>query len=617
MKKRLALLIAVVLMLTFVFAACNGGKMDTPKNVAVNGSTLVWDNVESASSYKVSVDGTEFESRTNSYSLSGLTELKTYQLKVKAVGSGKKSDSDWSSAVAYTVSTAPVESLTAEEGARKVTEALLGLVNDIASATEKYSFEFSMTIDSTVNFDGIGMSPAATIEFKGALDFTNYSKSEASLVVTLDVPATISSAIGMEVPEKIEIYLKDSVLSIAFDESEIETVDISDDIPEGSGNPIGGMIETYFPNGLTYDALAAFVEGYMAELAEEEGIEDISMDALLEMLKEVATEEDGMSAIMMGALIEVLEIENLITMTQQDSVLTSKFDFAALSSIFAKAGLSLSEYINAYEPDMGVLAGRFHGWLGLYSIVDIVELLQEEKASEFAAFLSANEITDTDSYDIALEFYYDSELCEALFANAALAVAIINSEYYDYISDYEYDDAVNMRMVMLILGATKLTTTSTLDLTDGRINGGTFNLKLDITIPAAIASELMDAARTKDLKITADVNVSYTITVKEVYGTVPQGGDTTGGLSSAQIKTALQNAGYTVDDESAGGITVLVATKGLDMLQVMIFPSAALATEAKSTYDIAASMLGQTCKRDKNIVYYGTTAAIAVFDNIG
>ena len=87
-------------------------------------------------------------------------------------------------------------------------------------------------------------------------------------------------------------------------------------------------------------------------------------------------------------------------------------------------------------------------------------------------------------------------------------------------------------------------------------------------------------------------------------------------LTAAQIKTALGTAGYTVDDESAAGITVLVAIKGIDMLQVVIFPSVALAIEAKSTYDIAANILGQTCKRDKNIIYYGTTAAITAFESI-
>jgi hypothetical protein len=68
--------------------------------------TVTWDAVPHSSGYIVDIDGEEKPSISEiSYSLKDLTEYKTYQIKVKAKGNGKKYyDSDWSAVKCYTVS---------------------------------------------------------------------------------------------------------------------------------------------------------------------------------------------------------------------------------------------------------------------------------------------------------------------------------------------------------------------------------------------------------------------------------------------------------------------------------------------------------------------------------
>jgi hypothetical protein len=71
--------------------------VDTRTNI------LTWNKVPNASGYIVSIDGVEKPSTMKtSYSLSVLTEYKTYQIKVKAKSKGYI-DADWSNAVEYTV----------------------------------------------------------------------------------------------------------------------------------------------------------------------------------------------------------------------------------------------------------------------------------------------------------------------------------------------------------------------------------------------------------------------------------------------------------------------------------------------------------------------------------
>jgi hypothetical protein len=76
----------------------------TPENVQNDGTDLTLNVVRNASGYIVSVDGTETAViTTRPYSLSDLTEAKTYAVKVKTKGRAGYADSDWSEIAEYII----------------------------------------------------------------------------------------------------------------------------------------------------------------------------------------------------------------------------------------------------------------------------------------------------------------------------------------------------------------------------------------------------------------------------------------------------------------------------------------------------------------------------------
>lgn len=93
------------------FTACGGDgntpittTLNAPQNVRIENFVLLWDTVDNASGYLVSVNGVTNQVSGNTYSLSTLTIPKTYELKVQAKGNGTTfTDSDWSIIKKYIV----------------------------------------------------------------------------------------------------------------------------------------------------------------------------------------------------------------------------------------------------------------------------------------------------------------------------------------------------------------------------------------------------------------------------------------------------------------------------------------------------------------------------------
>lgn len=84
----------------------------------------------------------------------------------------------------------------------------------------------------------------------------------------------------------------------------------------------------------------------------------------------------------------------------------------------------------------------------------------------------------------------------------------------------------------------------------------------------------------------------------------------------ATVKAKFEANGYTVTSSTQMGVSVLIAAKGADMITVSFFPDVATATSSLPTYQSAASAVGQTCKRDGAIIYYGTASAVAIYDQL-
>jgi hypothetical protein len=100
--------IALVTVIGFTTAACGGGsstqtqQLDRPSNLNVSGTTLTWNSINNANGYLVSVDSNEYEAYTASFSLSVLSNYRTYTIKVKALGDGiYYTDSAWSDTINY------------------------------------------------------------------------------------------------------------------------------------------------------------------------------------------------------------------------------------------------------------------------------------------------------------------------------------------------------------------------------------------------------------------------------------------------------------------------------------------------------------------------------------
>jgi len=82
----------------------DGGKLSTP-SISVISKHLVWGKIAGASGFVVDIDGTQTsisDGTATTYDLSGLTESKTYVIKLQAKGDGDKwDDSDWSNTATY------------------------------------------------------------------------------------------------------------------------------------------------------------------------------------------------------------------------------------------------------------------------------------------------------------------------------------------------------------------------------------------------------------------------------------------------------------------------------------------------------------------------------------
>ncbi len=97
MKKAIALLLSILLLM---FCACSARTLATPDGLTLDYNILSWNRVEDADGYVVWVNGEEYTSQTNFLELS-LSDGE-YEIKVKAISSGKYSDSEYSESIFYT-----------------------------------------------------------------------------------------------------------------------------------------------------------------------------------------------------------------------------------------------------------------------------------------------------------------------------------------------------------------------------------------------------------------------------------------------------------------------------------------------------------------------------------
>ena|GEM_PF-2362721 len=109
MKKTKLLAVILAAALSLMLAGCSGDakkpiKLSAPAGLQISGTTLTWGAVPNASGYSVDIDGVLYTASANSYSLSALSDYRTYTIKVMAIGDNTAySSSAWSDSIPYTI----------------------------------------------------------------------------------------------------------------------------------------------------------------------------------------------------------------------------------------------------------------------------------------------------------------------------------------------------------------------------------------------------------------------------------------------------------------------------------------------------------------------------------
>lgn len=98
--KRIALILLLICVLCLSFVGCTAKPLSVPQNLQIQDNILTWDRVDDASGYLVIVNEDEY-SVSAPYMELTLQNNKDYSIKVKALGSGKYTDSDFSEVLNY------------------------------------------------------------------------------------------------------------------------------------------------------------------------------------------------------------------------------------------------------------------------------------------------------------------------------------------------------------------------------------------------------------------------------------------------------------------------------------------------------------------------------------
>jgi len=91
------------------------------------------------------------------------------------------------------------------------------------------------------------------------------------------------------------------------------------------------------------------------------------------------------------------------------------------------------------------------------------------------------------------------------------------------------------------------------------------------------------------------------------------------GKTKAQVKAAFEAAGYSEEysfDASTAFFPAYTYTKGTDSFVAIFCTDIAIATEVKPAFDEKAQANGLICKQEGRILYYGSEAAVAIFEMV-
>lgn len=234
----ITLIMLMALALTAGFAACNndsGHKLQAPTNLQISGKTLTWDKVENSVGYLVNIDGKEKTTPKNTYDLSSFTVAGKYEIKVIALGDGKKYwDSVWSKVKEYAVES--LEYSLSDTGT-------VYTVKGIGTVTSK-------EIDVPATYNGLPVWEIGTKAFENNVNIT-----KVTLPKNLSQIGNLAFT-GCTALESIE--LPDGLTLIgmkAFSGSGLKSLSIPDSVDSGLDSIVDNCVNLEYiklPNGINY-----------------------------------------------------------------------------------------------------------------------------------------------------------------------------------------------------------------------------------------------------------------------------------------------------------------------------------------------------------------------------
>lgn len=213
-NKIFIILIVAFIMLTCL-VACNGSelKLFAPENIAINGSTLSWGEVENAQGYEVVIDDNEAIDVKTTYVDIAITELRTYNIKVRAyaINEDKKVYSEYGK-IEHVVDEkmpSPLVTINNKNASWPAIEGASGyevtvkdsqdkiLYKDIISATQ-FSFDETGVAEENRKYNKVGryLLTIATIPDENNTSFARSSEVSAYYCVTKKLETPVISGIS-------------------------------------------------------------------------------------------------------------------------------------------------------------------------------------------------------------------------------------------------------------------------------------------------------------------------------------------------------------------------------------------------------------------------------------
>ena len=270
------LLLTMTLSLFFGFTACKEKpiELSSPENLRVEKRVLVWDKVDHATGYAIFINGKEYEATENSFSLHFLCKSGDYNLRLMALGNGKKyDDSDWTET--QITLEAPIAHGYDENGYE-----LFFIEEELGYSLSRGKADLTGDItlpDTYDDYPVIGIKKNAFVFMTGLYNYPNPITGERCNIVTT----------GIKLPNNLR-FIESNTFAYMWGIEEIIIPDTVTEIGIMSFSYCKNLKRVGFPKGLKQIMNGAFESTALEEIDFPEGLEVIGDRAFYNEIDERA-----------------------------------------------------------------------------------------------------------------------------------------------------------------------------------------------------------------------------------------------------------------------------------------------------------------------------------------